>query len=70
LNRTVAEARYDTNPELQDNWHTWHAGHGHTHETLRENFLHSFATWKTHGLGSLDPHSAEFFKLHAARFRL
>jgi hypothetical protein len=37
---------------------------------LREDFIHSFATWKTHGLGALDPHSAEFFRLHAARFRL
>jgi len=68
--RSVAEAKYDTNSELEHEWHTWHAQHGHTHETLRENFIHSFATWKTHGLGSLDPHSAEFFKLHAARFRL
>jgi len=70
VNRSVAEAKYDTTPELPDTWHRWHAGHGLSHDALREDFIHSFATWKTHGLGALDPHSAEFFRLHAARFRL
>jgi len=81
FHRNVAEAKYDTNAELEHDWHDWmlgtrlheshgHAGHGQTHDTFRENFIHDFATWKTHGLGALEPRSAEFFKLHAARFRL
>jgi hypothetical protein len=69
VNRSVAEAKYDTNPELQQKWH---AGHrlAHDIDASREDFIHSFTTWKTHGLGALNPHSAEFFRLHAARFRL
>jgi len=69
LHRSVAEAKYDTTPELPETYHRWHTEHGLSHDA-REDFIHSFATWKTHGLGALDPHSAEFFRLHAARFRL
>ena len=66
----MAEAKYDTNSTLRDQYREHMRQHHFSSEELRHQFTQSFTTYKLHGLGALDPHSQSFFRLHATKFRL